>query len=124
MPKVDLKKAFDSLEWNFIFKVMKALHFPESFIHLIRQCITTKKFSVAINGEMCGYFSGTKSLRQGNPLSPYLFVLAMEVLSQLLNTNFWNGHIGYQLKASNPIISHLAFADDLMIFFFMARGIL
>lgn len=117
MLKVDLKKAFDSLDWSFIFKIMQALQFPESFIHLIRQCITTTKFSVGINGEMCGYFSGTKGLRQGDPLSPYLFVLAMEVLPQLLNANYMNGRIGYHPKASNPLISHLAFADDLMIFF-------
>lgn len=115
--KVDLKKAFDSLEWNFIFKIMRALEFPESFINLIRQCITTTRFSVAVNGEMCGYFNGTKGLRQGDPLSPYLFVLAMEVLSQLLNASYRNGRIGFHPMASNPLISHLAFADDLMIFF-------
>ena len=117
MLKVNLKKAFDSLEWNFIFLIMQALEFPESFISLIRQCFTTTRFSVAINGEMCGYFSGTKGLRQGDPLSPYLFVLAMEVLAQLLNANYRNGSIGYHPKASNPLISHFAFADDLMIFF-------
>lgn len=96
---------------------MQALQFLVSFIHLIRHCITTTKFSVAINGEMCGYFSGTKGLRQGDLLSPYLCVLAMEVLSQLLNANFRNGRIGYHPKASKPFISHLAFTDDLMIFF-------
>lgn len=117
MLKVDLKKAFDSLEWSFIFKIMQALEFPDSFIRLIRQCITTTRFSVAINGEMCGYFRGTKGLRQGDPLSPYLFVLAMEVLSQLLNANYRNGRIGLHPNASHPLVTHLAFADDLMIFF-------
>lgn len=117
MLKVDLKKAFDSLDWGFIFKIFQALEFPESFITLIRQCVTTTRFSVAINGEMCGYFNGSKGLRQGDPLLPYLFVLAMEVLSQMLNANFSNGRIGHHPKAAQPLITHLAFADDLMIFF-------
>lgn len=63
MLKVNLKKVFDSLEWKFIFKIMRTLNFPEYFMSLIRQCITTTKFSVVINREMCGYFSGTKGLR-------------------------------------------------------------
>lgn len=115
--KVDLKKAFDSLNWSFILLILKVLCFPESFINLISQCITTTRFSVAVNGELGGYFRGARGLRQGDPLSPYLFVLAMEVFAQLLNKNFQNGDIGYHPTAQNPDISHLAFADDIMVFF-------
>lgn len=117
MLNVDLKKAFDSLNWSFIITILHALRLPPSFINLISQCITTTKFSVAINGELGGYFSGTQGLRQGDPLSPYLFVLATEVLAQMLNLNYRTGMIGYHPAALNPSVTHLAFADDIMIFF-------
>ena len=117
MLKVDLKKAFDSLNWNFIIMVLQTLNFPGHFVKLIEQCITTTKFSVAVNGELCGFFNSTKGLRQGDPLSPYLFVLAMEMLSQLLNTEFNSGRIGHHQAALNPQVTHMAFADDIMIFF-------
>lgn len=68
---------------------------------------------MAINGEMCGYFSDTKGLRQGDPVSSYLFVLAMEILSQLLNANYMNGCIGYHPMAMNSEITHLAFTDNI-----------
>ena len=115
--KVDLKKAFDSINWSYIVLILRALGFPDSFVNLIYQCISTTRFSVAINGELCGYFKGARGLRQGDPLSPYLFVLAMEVFSQMINKEFAAGTIGYHTATSNPSVTHLAFADDIMIFF-------
>ncbi|KAJ0261541.1 Reverse transcriptase zinc-binding domain-containing protein [Hirschfeldia incana] len=117
MLKVDLKKAFDSVNWSFIVLILRVLGFPEFFVNLIYQCIATTRFSVAINGELCGYFKGSRGLRQGDPLSPYLFVLAMEVFSQLINKEFSSGLIGYHPAATDPTVTHLAFADDIMIFF-------
>ncbi|XP_048611796.1 uncharacterized protein LOC125586052 [Brassica napus] len=114
--KVDLKKAFDSLNWSFILLVLRVLGFPESFVSLISECITTTRFSVAVNGELGGYFKGARGLRQGDPLSPYLFVLAMEVFAQMLNRNFDEATIGYHPQASDPSVTHPAFADDIMVF--------
>ena len=68
--KVDLKKAFDSLNWSFILLILRVLGFPESFVGLIAECITTTRFSVSVNGELGGYFKGAQGLRQGDPLSP------------------------------------------------------
>lgn len=117
MLKVDLQKAFDSVNWDFIQNTLEALGFPTHFRKLIAQCITTTRFSVSINGEPCGYFKGTKGLRQGDPLSPYLFVIALEVFSQMLNTRYRDGSIGYHPRTADPEVTHLAFADDIMIFF-------
>uniref|UniRef100_A0A2N9FAP0 Reverse transcriptase domain-containing protein n=1 Tax=Fagus sylvatica TaxID=28930 RepID=A0A2N9FAP0_FAGSY len=83
--KVDLKKAYDSVEWNFILMSLLAVGCPAQFVTWVRECITTPRFSIALNGSLVGYFKGEKGLRQGDPLSPYLFVLAMEVFTKLLH---------------------------------------
>ncbi|XP_010481131.1 PREDICTED: uncharacterized protein LOC104759967 [Camelina sativa] len=78
MLKVDLKKAFDSVNWDFIICILKVMGFPQHFVQLITKCITTTSFSVSINGKSCGFIKGAKGLRQGDSISPYLFTLAME----------------------------------------------
>ena len=117
MLKVDLKKAFDSIRWDFILATLRAIEFPEQYIIWIEECITTPTFSVTVNGVSDGYYKSTKGLRQGDPLSPYLFVLAMEVFSRLLSSRFNSGLITYHPKAAETDLSHLMFADDVMIFF-------
>ena len=116
MLKVDLQNAFDTLDWNFVLYTLEALEFPLVFRNLIKKCLTTTHFSVAINWEPCGYFRGTRGLRQGDPLSPYLFVLALEVFSQQLKRKFQDGSIGFHPNTSSLQVTHLSFADDLMIF--------
>jgi len=83
--KVDLMKAYDTVKWEFLIAVLRTVGFPEIVIQWITECISTVKFSININGELCGFFAGEKGLRQGDPMSPYLFVLAMEVFSGLMN---------------------------------------
>ncbi|KAG7530872.1 Reverse transcriptase zinc-binding domain [Arabidopsis thaliana x Arabidopsis arenosa] len=74
-------------------------------------------FSIVVNGQSGGYFRSTQGLRQGDPMSPYLFVLAMEVFSGLLQSRYSSGYISYHPRTSELEISHLMFADDVMIFF-------
>ena len=63
--KVDLKKAYDSVEWNFILMCLLAVGCPARFVNWVRECITTPRFSIALNGSLVGYFKGGKGLRQG-----------------------------------------------------------
>ena len=117
MLKVNLQKAFDSIHWEFVIACLQAIGMPPRFIGWISECISSACFTVCINGESGGFFKSTRGLRQGGPLSPYLFVLAMEVFSRLLKSRYESGYIQYHPNAEPVNISHLMFADDVMVFF-------
>lgn len=74
-------------------------------------------YSVAINGKLHGFFMGKKGLRQGDPISSLLFVIAMDVLSKMLDEGAINGRFGIHPECDAPLITHLSFADDVLIFF-------
>ncbi|CAA7049989.1 unnamed protein product [Microthlaspi erraticum] len=116
MLKVDLRKAFDTVCWDFLDKILEAQNFPPLFREWIRQCYSMAKFSILVNGEPAGFFAGKKGLRQGDPLSPYLFILVMEALSKLLDLAGRNGEFALHPQCENPLITHLLFADDLLVF--------
>ncbi|KAL0307638.1 UNVERIFIED_CONTAM: hypothetical protein Scaly_2976400 [Sesamum calycinum] len=84
MLKVDIQKAYDSVEWDFLLETLRLFNFPQQFIILIKQCVSTASFSISLNGSIYGFFKSSRGLRQGDPISPYLFVLVMEVWSTLI----------------------------------------
>jgi hypothetical protein len=115
--KVDLKKAYDSVEWNFILMCLLAVGCHARFVNWVRECITTPQFSIALNGSLVGYFKGGKGLRQRDPLSPYLFVLAMEVFTKLMLAKVRESHLfQFHPHCGRQQITHLSFVDDLLIF--------
>ena len=116
MLKLDIRKAFDTICWDFVTKVLEAQGFPPIFVTWIKECISTPRFSVAINGELAGFFPGKKGLRQGDAISPYLFIMAMEVLSNLLEKAVNSGDIRPHPLCLMPRVTHLLFADDLLVF--------
>lgn len=112
--KMDLMKAYDSVAWDFLFEVMAIMEFPSPFISWVRQCVTTAMFSVVLNGELVGYFPGKRGLRQGDPLSPYLFLLILEALTAMLTYRTHHMAFTFHPKCQALNISHLIF-DDLFI---------
>ena len=113
--KADLRKAFDSVNRKFIYKMLLDMNFPQQWINWIQSCLETPKFSILFNGSPIGFFGSTNGIRQGDPLSPYLFTIAMEGLSCMLEHAVLNGSIKVPIAGSIHI-SHITFADDLFIF--------
>ncbi|XP_074278502.1 uncharacterized protein LOC141602090 [Silene latifolia] len=116
MLKVDLKKAYDSINWEFMKQMLTFLNFPLKFIDLVMECITTASYSVVLNGEVFGHFKGAKGLRQGDPLSPLLYTIAMEYLSRILKHTTSTMPFKFHLMCSQLKLSHLMFVDDLLLF--------
>jgi hypothetical protein len=115
--KIDLMKAYDSVSWDFILHCLVCFGAPKKYVSWVRACITGPYFSVALNGTLLGYIKGKKGLRLGDPISPYLFVLAMEILSRLLMEASSNlERFRFHPKCSKLRLTHLCFADDLLIF--------
>ncbi|KAL0286732.1 UNVERIFIED_CONTAM: hypothetical protein Sradi_7141400 [Sesamum radiatum] len=115
--KVDIQKAYDSVEWDFLLEVLTLFNFPTHFINLIEQCVSTASFSVSLNGAIHGFFKGGRGLRQGDPMSPYLFVLVMEVGSALLRYRVQNAtQFQYHWKCKELGLLNLCFADDILLF--------
>lgn len=115
--KIDIAKAFDTIDWSFLVKVLKAFGFNNIFCEWIHTILLSAKLSISINGKSEGYFSCSRGVRQGDPLSPLLFCLAEEVLSRGISQLVSAGKI--QLikgNISQAIPSHILYADDVMLF--------
>lgn len=97
--------------------MLEAAEFPPVYLNWVKQCVTSTFFSIPVNGELCDYFKGKRGLRQGDPLSPHIFVIAMEIFAALLASKYAQGSIDFHPLGRDPQISHLAFADDVMLFF-------
>ena len=89
--KLDLEKAYDRLEWNFVHRVLEAFHFPLKLTKIIMSCITTTSISILVNGSALQPFEPSRGIRQGDPLSPYIFVLCMKYLGHLIEQKCVDG---------------------------------
>ena len=116
--KLDMAKAYDRVDWRYLEGVLTNLGFHSTWIRWIMQCVTTVRYSVRLNGHVLDTFTPTRGLRQGDPLSPYLFLLVADGLSRLIKREA-EAAILKELKICRnaPGMSHLLFADDNLLFF-------
>ena len=111
--KLDMSKAYDRVEWTYLRAILLKLGFHRNRVELLMACVTSATFAVMVNGEPHGYIKPTRGLRQGDPLSPYLFLLCTEGLSALIRKAEGEDLIrGVAICRGGPQISHLFFADD------------
>ena len=116
--KLDMNKAYDRVSWNFLTAVLKTMGFSDKWLKWISQCVTTVTYSILINGCPTQTFTPTRGLRQGDPLSPYLFLLCANIFScALAKQEHTNKLTGLKIGGSSPPLTHLFFADDSFLFF-------
>lgn len=116
--KIDMSKAYDCIEWLFLKSMMLRMSFDEGWVTLIMMCVSTVSYKVCRNGEEVGPIVPSRGLRQGDPLSPYLFIICAEGLSSLIRNRERAGLIhGVKVARSAPTVSHLFFVDDCFLFF-------
>ncbi|XP_070002527.1 secreted RxLR effector protein 78-like [Nicotiana tabacum] len=100
MIKVDIRKAYDSVEWSFLRDLILELGIPYKMVNLIMECVSTITYALLINGGLTPRFQARKGLRQGDLMSPYLFVLVMEYLNRSLKQLKSNPYFNYLPKCS------------------------
>ena len=116
--KLDIEKAYDHVSWSALFYLMERMGFGEKWGRWMKMC--TARFSVLVNGSLVGFFGSSLGLREGDLLSPLLFLLVMEVLSRLLKRTEDGGFLsGFQASPNTSgglHISHILFADVTILF--------
>lgn len=114
--KIDLSKAFDSISWEYLQKILKAFGFASSWIRWISNLISSTFFSILINGIPSSTFRPSRGIRQGDPLSPFLFVILAEGLGRSIKSAILSRNLKGIAFHQAPAISHQQFVDDNMLF--------
>ena len=115
--KLDMSKTYDRVEWPYLELVMRKMGFDDRWVRLMMICVTTVSYSILTNGEPKGMITPSRGIRQGDPLSPFLFLLCTEGLHGLISQVASRGDIkGYALCRNSPRLTHLLFADDSLLF--------
>ena len=114
--KLDMSKAYDRVEWECLEKIMEKLGLDERWRVLVMRCVRSVTYSIKINDSPRGHIIPSRGIRQGDPLSSYLFLLCAEGLSTLIKASVAKGDMkGVSVCRGGPILSHLFFADDSFI---------
>ena len=116
--KLDMSKAYDKVEWVYLERLMERMDFCSRWITLMMSCVRMVSYSIMVNGEPIGMIHPSRGIRQGDPLSPFLFLLCMEGLHALIKHSMRNGNIkGFSMCKRGPKLTHLFFADDSLLFY-------
>lgn len=114
--KLDMMKAYDRVEWLYLTKVLRKMGFGERLIDIVYRLVSNNWYSILLNEQPRGFFRSTKGIKQGDPSSPILFILAAEVMSRALNSLLKKKEFKmFGMPRGSPKINHLAFADDMII---------
>ena len=114
--KLDMSKAYDRVEWVYLEAVMRKMGFAERWVRLMMTCITSVSYSILINGEPKGMVVPTRGIRQGDPLSPFLFLLCTEGLNGLISQAANRGNIkGFALCKNSPRLTHLLWINLVLL---------
>ncbi|XP_010666883.1 uncharacterized protein LOC104884000 [Beta vulgaris subsp. vulgaris] len=116
MMKLDLKKAYDTISWEFLRQMLEGLGMPTFYTEMIMTCVTTPTFSIMLNGAITGFFGAQRGLRQGDPMSPLLFVVGMDYLARTLQLVHEQEGFKFHSLCKELKLTHLCFADDLLLF--------
>jgi hypothetical protein len=115
--KIDIAKAFDTLDWSFLLKVLESFGFNSKFCGWIQAILESAKLSISINGMQHGFFHCSRGVRQGDPLSPLLFCIAEDVLSRGISKLVADGKVNLIKGARHQHLPlHTLYADDVMVF--------
>jgi hypothetical protein len=115
--KIDMMKAYDRVEWDYLHGCLSKLGFSPSWIQSVMRFVTCVRYAVRVNGELTEPVVPSRGIRQGDPNNPYLFLLCTEGLSSLLQQSENRGELhGIKNGRLGPPISHLLFADDIIFF--------
>ncbi|XP_062112930.1 uncharacterized protein LOC133824079 [Humulus lupulus] len=114
--KIDISKAYDSIEWDFLENLLYDLCFPMRFIRWVMVCLRGSSYSLVINNGIQGHFQGAKGLRQGDPISPLLFVIVMDYLTRLLLKAGMEKYFRFHPLCKSLKLVSLCFADNLLLF--------
>lgn len=115
--KLDMSKAYNRVKWVFLEKLMLKIGFHDNWVRLGMETVKIVSYSILINGTPWGFIKPARGIRQGGPLSPYLFLLCSKGLNVLIQNSVAVGDLrGFSLCKNGPQISHLFFADDNVIF--------
>ena len=114
--QLDLAKSHDKLNWTYINKVLISFGFDHNWVRWVMALVTSSIFSILVNGSPFELFIPSKGLRQGDLLSPFLFILMMERLGQSIKHARVTGRIqGLQLIENGQVLTHQQFVDDTML---------
>ncbi|GKA40599.1 RNA-directed DNA polymerase, eukaryota, reverse transcriptase zinc-binding domain protein [Tanacetum coccineum] len=114
--QIDIHKAYDTVSWSFLEDILGKFGFHKKMVTWIMTCVKSISFSIYLNGDMHGFFKGGRGLRQGDPISPYLFTLVMEAFNLIMEKSIdESSGFGYHFGCKELKLSHMCFADDLLV---------
>lgn len=120
--KLDMEKAYDRVDWDFLFWFLRNKGLGDKWISWMEGCITDTYFSILLNGTSKGFFKALRGLRQGNPLSPFLFTLVVDDLSSILRRAEERWLVeGFVIRDDRIMVPHLQFTDDIILFLKVGR---